>query len=133
MELYTQTCRLVGKYYSASNMYHYCPQMKFAKVMFLHLCVSHSVHGGGGVCPSACWDSRPPPGSIHSPRQGRLPGKAEPPWQGRPSPPAQWMLGDTANKPVVRILLECILVRRFVRFMLWTNSTEMTTITQTYV
>ena len=25
------------------------------KVMFLHLSVSHSVHGGG--CPSACWDT----------------------------------------------------------------------------
>ena len=28
--------------------------------MFLHLSVSHSVHGGvGGVCPSACWDTPP--------------------------------------------------------------------------
>ena len=25
--------------------------MKFAKVMFLHLSVSHSVHGGGGLAP----------------------------------------------------------------------------------
>ena len=30
--------------------YHYYrPQTKFAKVMFLHLSVSHSVHGGGGL------------------------------------------------------------------------------------
>ena len=28
---------------------YYRPQTKFAKVMFLHLSVSHSVHGGG-VC-----------------------------------------------------------------------------------
>ena len=28
--------------------------MKFAKVMFLHVSVSHSVHRG--VCLSACWD-----------------------------------------------------------------------------
>ena len=32
--------------------------------MFLHLSVSHSVHGGrGGVCLSACWDT--PPGRHH--------------------------------------------------------------------
>ena len=31
--------------------YYYCPQTKFGgKVMFLHLSVSHSVHGGGGGC-----------------------------------------------------------------------------------
>ena len=24
------------------------------------LSISHSVHGGGGVCPSACWDARSP-------------------------------------------------------------------------
>ena len=28
-----------------------CPQTKFAKVMFLHLSVSHSVHGGGRAVP----------------------------------------------------------------------------------
>ena len=28
----------------------YRPQTKFGKVMFLHLSVSHSVHGGGCVC-----------------------------------------------------------------------------------
>ena len=28
--------------------YFYRPQTKFAKVMFLHPSVSHSVHGGGG-------------------------------------------------------------------------------------
>ena len=35
-------------------MYFYSPQTKFAKVMFLHLSVSHSVHGGGGVWQGAC-------------------------------------------------------------------------------
>ena len=30
-------------------MTNYRPQTKFAKVMFLHVSVSHSVHGGGGI------------------------------------------------------------------------------------
>ena len=35
------------------------------KAMFLHLSVSHSVHGGGGVClPSACWDTHPRAGQT---------------------------------------------------------------------
>ena len=40
-----------------------------AKVIFLHLSVIHSVHGGGGkgVCLSACWDTNPP-GTRHPPR-----------------------------------------------------------------
>ena len=33
----------------ATELY-YRPQTKFAKVMFLHLSVSHSVHRGGGAC-----------------------------------------------------------------------------------
>ena len=35
---------------------YYRPQTKFAKVMFLHLSVSHSVHGGGcpGPGPGGC-------------------------------------------------------------------------------
>ena len=41
--------------------YHYYrPQTKFAKVMFLHLSVSHSVHGGGSA-PGGVW-SRGVPG-----------------------------------------------------------------------
>ena len=46
--------------------YHYRPQIKFAKVMFLHLSVSHSVHGGvmpqcmlGYTNPSP-WSRQPP-------------------------------------------------------------------------
>ena len=66
--------------------------------------VCHSVHGGG-VCVSACWESRPPeadppgqtpPGTRHPPRCRH--------------PPTQCMLGDKANTRAVRILLECILV-----------------------
>ena len=70
--------------------FHYGPQTKFwYKVMFLHLSVSHSVHGGrGGVCPIACWDT--PPG-----RHSLL------------------ILWDTVNKQAVRILLECILVTHY--------------------
>ena len=40
--------------------YYYRPQTKFAKVMFLHLSVSHSVHRWEGVCLSACWDTHTP-------------------------------------------------------------------------
>ena len=77
----------------ATNIYIYRPQTKFAKVMFEHLSVSHSVHGGRVVCLSACWKDTP--------------------WADNPRsrhPPAQCMLGDTGNKWAVRILLECILV-----------------------
>ena len=35
----------------------YRPQTKFAKVMFLHVSVSHSVHRG--VRPIACWVTHP--------------------------------------------------------------------------
>ena len=52
----------------------------------------------GAVCLSACWDSRPP-GGRHPPPQEQ-------------APPAQCMLGDTANNRAVRILLECILVNK---------------------
>ena len=38
-------------------MYDYRPQTKFAKVVFLHLSVSHSVHPPGQV--------HPPPGAVH--------------------------------------------------------------------
>ena len=61
--------------------------------------VCHSVHRG--FCLGACWDSRLP-GSRHPPGADNLP-------RGETSP-AQCMLGDTANKRAVRILLECILV-----------------------
>ena len=40
---------------TASNVAFYRTQTKFTRVMFLHLAVSHCVHKGGDVCPSACW------------------------------------------------------------------------------
>ena len=72
----------------------YRPQTKFVKVMFLHLSVSHSVHGrGGGV-----------PGQVH-PQAGTLPGRYITPAS------ACW---DTVNKRAVRILMECILVVNYI-------------------
>ena len=41
---------------------HYRPQTKFAKALFLHLSVIlFTGWVGGGVCPSACWDTQPQP------------------------------------------------------------------------
>ena len=82
----------------------YLPQTKFAKIMFLYLSVSHSVHRGGVSA------------SVHA---GIHPHEQTPPWANTPlgvdtppgskrPPPAQCMLGNTANKRAVRILLECI-------------------------
>ena len=71
----------------------YRSQAKFAKVLFLHLSVSHSVHRG--VCPSACWDASP---------------VADPTPKEQTPPPEQCMLGDKGNKQAVRIPLESILV-----------------------
>ena len=64
----------------------YRPQTKFAKVMFLHLSVSHSVHRGGsasvhtGIPPHTHPRSRHPPGAdtpppprTRHPPQSRLP------------------------------------------------------------
>ena len=97
----------------------YRPQTKFAKVMLLHLSVSHSVHGG------STWAGTPR--QVHPPWQAQLPGRYTPsagtpppragtspragtPPSGRYTPQEQCMLGDTGNKWAVRILLECILV-----------------------
>ena len=55
--------------------------MKFVKVMFLHLSVSHSVHRGEYL-------GRYTPGQIHpqtgAPRPGTPPGPGMPPWQVHP-------------------------------------------------
>ena len=93
---------------------NYRPQTKFAKVMFLHLSVSHSVHRGG--LPQ-CMLGYHPPGTRHPPEQ-TPPGPGIPPADplgpGNPlqtrHPPAQSMLGDTVKKRAVCILLECVLV-----------------------
>ena len=76
--------------------------------MFLHLC--HSVQGGG-VCPSACWDTPPsrhdlPPGQTPPP-----PGQTPPPpgqtpplpsacWDTHTPAPAKCVLGYTPPCPV---------------------------------
>ena len=78
-------------------LYFYRPQTKFAKVMFLHLSVSHSVHSWGGVLGA----SAPVHAGMHTPRDQSA--------RARPRK-EQCTLGDTGNKRAVRILLECILV-----------------------
>ena len=69
------------------GMFYYRPQTKFAKVIFLHLSVGHSVHRGclhpGGVCIQGGW-----------------------------ADPRNQTLRDTVNERWVRILLECILVNK---------------------
>ena len=72
--------------------YYYRPQTKFAKVMFLHLSVSHSVHRGSG-CLSQCmlgntpqppaqeqtpWEQTPP---GRHPLRSRHPPGADTPWE----------------------------------------------------
>ena len=93
----------------------YLPQMKFAKVMFLHLSVSHSVHGG--------WVSASVHAGIHTHTHtlGKHPLGADPLYPktdptghrhppGGETPPgakahsAHCMLGDMGNKWAVRIL-----------------------------
>ena len=86
--------------------YNCRPQTKFAKVMFVHLSISHSVRGGGEGSASVhdgihTPSSRHPPGSRHPPKQTSPPQEAD--------TPAQYMLGDTGNKRVVRILLDAYL------------------------
>ena len=91
---------------------YYRPQTKFAKAMFLHLSVSHSVRGG--VCLSTCLDTPP---KQTTPWEADTPEDADPPWKAD-TPPAQCMLGDTGNKRAVSILLECILVHHQCTFTL---------------
>ena len=88
--------------------YFYHPQTKFAKVMFLHLSVSHSVHGGvsrptprGGVEGSGQGVSRCTPGGCLQAHTGGVSQHAL-----RQTPPGSRQLLLRA----VRILLECILV-----------------------
>ena len=79
----------------------YRPQRSWGKVMFLHVSV---ILFTGGFCPIACWDTPlgPDPSQPGTPR-------ADTPWEQTPHR-VQCMLGDTGNKRVVRILLECNLV-----------------------
>ena len=77
----------------------------FKGYVFTRVCLST-----GGVCLSACWYSRPPPGADPSPLGADPPKVDTPPGA---DPPAQCMLGYTANKRAVRILLECNLLRKY--------------------
>ena len=68
--------------------FHYRPQTKFAKVMFLHLSVSHSVHRRGSTWAGTA------PGQVHpwadtSPWAGTPPGRYTP----QADTPHQCMLG----------------------------------------
>ena len=69
--------------------------------MFLHLSVSHSVHGGG-VCFSACWVTRTPgvdtPGSRHPPGADTPPG-ADAPNRSRHAPWNRHHPEQTTNHP----------------------------------
>ena len=87
----------------------------WGKVIFSVACVKNSVHRG--VCLSACWDTTPP--KEQTPPNQTLLGVGTPPGAGPPRAdtplgagtlPVQCMLGDTVNKWVVCILLECNLV-----------------------
>ena len=81
------TVQLQGVPHSSFS-YNYRPQMKFAKVMFLHLSVSHSVQREG-ICLSACWDTHPL-GSRH------FPWEADTPLGSRHPPGKQTLLQEAA-------------------------------------
>ena len=98
--------KLFSLLHNESNVtyyYFYRPQTKFAKVMFLHLSVSHSVPGGG-LLPGGCLlrGGVSPPGEVPSLGGGGclLPGGCL-----VETPPPRWLLLQA-----VCILLECILV-----------------------
>ena len=84
----------------------------WGKVIFLHLSVILFTRG-------STWASTPRAGTSPAPQAGRPPGRYTP-WAGTPSragtPPTGTPPGnacwDTFNKREVRILLECILVKR---------------------
>ena len=84
---------------------------------------------GEGVCPIACWDTTPPPGTRGryplrpeagtpwradtpppGPEAGTPPTTRHPPGPEAGTHPVQCMLGDTGNKRAVLILPECKLV-----------------------
>ena len=86
------------KYLADFALCSFLPTAKevWGKVMF-YTCLSVIQFTEGGVCPIACWDTRP---------LGRHPLGQTPP---RETPPSR-IIWDTVNKRVVRILLEFILV-----------------------
>ena len=97
---------------------YYRPQTKFAKVMFLHVSVSHSVHRGpcvAGECVwpwgmhgrGACMAGGVCPGGVHGGGHAwwRAGGHAY-----YATPPDWYYEIRSVNERAVRILLECILV-----------------------
>ena len=78
----------------------YRPQTKFAKVIFLHLFVSHSVHRGACVAGVCAWWGACMVGACVVEGACMAEGACVV-WQ---------ILRDMVNERVVRILLECILV-----------------------
>ena len=110
----------------------YRPQTKFAKIMFLHVSVSPSVHRGeylgrytlhppgqvhplAGTPPSRYTSLAGTPWQVHHPA-GTPPGQVYPPQAGAHPPPEQCMLGDTGNKRAVCILLEYILANLHISY-----------------
>ena len=79
--------------------FYYCPQTKFAKVMFIHPSVSHSVHRGGSASRGSASSGDGYVGCLHP--------------EGGWVDPLHRILRDTANERAVRILLECILVLKY--------------------
>ena len=63
-------------------VHFYRPPTKFAKVMFLHLFVSHSVHGGGGSASVHAGIEDPPgadtPRAVHAGKYGQQVGGTHP-------------------------------------------------------
>ena len=59
--------------------YFYRPQTKFAKVMFLHLSVSHSVQGGSASVHAGIPPEPGTPPSRHTPPEQAPPGTRYPP------------------------------------------------------
>ena len=98
-------CRIHGKkiifFLNLATQLNYCLRRSWGKVIFSEACVKNYVHGGW--YPSMPWGSA----SVHA---GIPPGAGTPQGAGSQTPQEQCMLGDTANKRVVSILLECILV-----------------------
>ena len=78
--------------------YCYCPQRSCGKVMFLHLSVSHSVHGGG--CIPACTGADIPPG--HTPHQADI---------------SQHALGQTPGQTATTGMHSCFFIVSKVQFV----------------
>ena len=89
--------------------YCYRPQTKFGASSYFQKRVSRILFGGEYL-------GRYPLGISPTPRD-QLPPQTRYTLWDQVHPPEQCMLGDTGNKRVVRILLECILVH--ISFVTW--------------